>query len=182
MPSPVQRLRRHEFRNPAGPLQHLHHRANLAPQLIGHRVIGLVDDENVGDLHDAGLEHLNRVAAARLQRDERRLRQLGDRDFALPDADRLDEHDVEAECVHQEHRVGGRAREAAEMSAARHRANEDRFVGEVLGEADAVAEQRAVRERRAGIDRDDADAACRARAPCERGRRRASTFRRPAAR
>ncbi len=88
------RLRRDELGNPARPLQHLHHRSNLAPQLVGHWVIGLVDDEHVGDLHDAGLEHLNRIAAAGLQRDDRRLRELGDGDFALADADRLDQHET----------------------------------------------------------------------------------------
>ena len=161
MPSPRQRLRHDQFGHPARPVQHLHHRANLAAELIGHRVVGFVHDEHVGDLHDAGFEHLNRVAAARLQRDERRLRELGDFDLALSDADRFDQHDVEAERVHQQHRVGGRAGKAAEMSAAGHRANEDVAIGEMLGKADAIAEQRAVRERRARIDRDDADASCR---------------------
>ena len=138
--------------------RHLHHRTDLASQLIGHRVIGLVDDKDVGDLHDAGLEHLDRIAAAGLKRDERRVRQLRDRNLALADADRLDEHDVETECIHEHDRIGGRAGEAAQMPAARHRSNEDGFVGEVLGQPDAIAEQRAVRKRRARIDRDDADA------------------------
>ena len=177
-----QRLRRHQLRHPTGPLLHLHHRANLAPQLIRHRVIGLVHDENVGDLHDARFEHLNRVAAAWLERDERRLRELRDRHLALPDAYRFDQHDVEAEGVHQQHGVGRRAGEAAEMPAAGHRANEDGLVGEVLGQADSIAEQRAVRKRRARIDRNDADALTERRVPCERGRRRASIYRRPAVR
>ena len=110
----------------------------------------------------------------------RRLRELRDRDLALADADRFDQHHVETEGIHQQHRVGGRAGEAAEMSAARHRTNEDGVVGEVFGETDAIAEQRAVRERRAGIDRNDADALSeRARLAHEcRGERRFSDARR----
>ena len=127
--------------------------------MIGHRVIGFVDDENVGDLHDAGFEHLHRIAAARLQRDQRRLREFRNFNFALPDADRFDQHDVEAERIHQQQRVGGRARDAAEMAAASHRANKDVGVDEMFGQTNAIAEQRAVRKRRTRIDGDNADAA-----------------------
>src|SRR5206468_159190 len=46
-----------------------------------------------------------------------------------------------------------RLAEAAERPAVRHRADEDAGVEEVLGEADPVAEQRAMRERRRRIYR-----------------------------
>src|ERR1700676_5047653 len=43
------------------------------------------------------------------------------------------------------------------MSAACHRANENVTIGKVFGQADAVSEDRTVRERRAWIDGNDAD-------------------------
>ena len=46
-------------------------------QPIGALAIRLVDDEDVGDLHDAGLERLHVVARAGHQRDDRRRRRCG---------------------------------------------------------------------------------------------------------
>ena len=43
------------------------------------------------------------------------------------------------------------------MAARPHRADVDAGVQEVVGEPDAVAEQRAARERARGVDGDDAD-------------------------
>ena len=80
-------------------------------------MIALVDDEHVGDLEDPRLEDLDRIAAAGLQCDQRRVGDLGDFDLGLSDADRLDQHDVETERVHQRYRVGGRAGDAAEVAA-----------------------------------------------------------------
>ena len=81
----------------------------------------------------------------------------------------------------KQHGVGRRTGEPAEMTAARHRANEDGIIGEVFGEPNAVAEQRAMRKRRAGIDRDHADALARGArvANQARGERRLSDARRP---
>ncbi len=130
-----ERLGADQRRNPAREVEHLHHRADLALQLQRHRVVGLVDHEHVGDLEHAGLEHLHRVAAAGLQRDQRRVGDLGDLDLALADADRLDQHHVLAEGVHQRDRVGGRAGDPAQVPARGHRANEDVGVDEVLGQS-----------------------------------------------
>ncbi len=168
-----ERLSSDQFGHPARPLLHLHHRADLAAKLVGHRVIGLVDDEDVGNLHDSGFEHLNRIAAPGLQCHDRGLCELGDCNFTLTDSDRFDQHQIETKGVHQQHRIGGSTGEPAEMSAARHRTNEDRFVGKVFGETNPVAEQGAVREGRARIDGDDADAlAARARIANETRRQR----------
>ena len=67
------------------------------------------------------------------------------------------------------------------MAAAGHRTNEYFLIGEVFGEANAIAEQRAVREWRAGIDRYYADSfAARARvADQSRRKRRLADTRRP---
>ena len=70
---------------------------------------------------------------------------VDDVDLGLADADRLDEDVLLAGGVHQQHRLERRLRQAAERAAARHRADVDALVEEVLGEPDAVAEQRALR-------------------------------------
>jgi hypothetical protein len=143
--------------DPTARFDHLEHRANLTPQLQSHRVIRLVDDEDVGDFENAGLEQLHGIAAAGLQHDHRRVRKLGDLNFGLTDADRLDHHQPLAERFHESDRIAGRTRKTAQVSAARHRANENVGIGEVLGETDAIAQYGAVRKRRAWIDGDDAD-------------------------
>ena len=61
--------------------------------------------------------------------------------------------------VHQQHRLERRLRQPAERAAARHRADVDALVEEVLGEPDPVAEQRALGERARGVDRQHADLA-----------------------
>jgi len=144
-------------------------------------VVALVHHEHVGDLEDPRLEYLHRVAAARLKRDERRVGDFGDLDLGLTDADRFDQHDILTERIHQRDGVGGRAGQPAEVPARGHRANEDVGVDEVLGQPNAVAEQGAVRERRAGIDRDHADRlVLRAHVLDDRrGQRRFSDARRP---
>src|SRR5207247_11121806 len=48
--------------------------------------------------------------------------------------------------------------ETSEMAARAHRADEDTRVEEMVGEPDAIAEQRALRKRARRIDRDHADA------------------------
>ena len=87
-------------------------------------------------------------------------------DLALAGADRLEEDDVLAGRVEQQQRLERRLREPAEVAARAHRADEDLGVEEVVGQADAVAEQRALRERARRVDGDDADRAAPASRTC----------------
>ena len=103
-------------------------------------------------------------------------------DLALAGADRLEEDEVLAGRVEHEQRLQRRLREAAEVAARAHRADEDAGVEEVVGQADAVAEQRAVRERARRVDGDHADRPLLSRARGRRARRSGSTCRRRAAR
>ena len=57
------------------------HRADLGSHRPRGRVVGLVDDDDVGDLHDARLERLDRVARPRLQHEDDR---VGDRSPPRP--------------------------------------------------------------------------------------------------
>ena len=80
-------------------------------------------------------------------------------DLALTRADGLEKDEVLARGVEDEQRLQRRLRETAEMAARAHRADEDAWIEEVVGEADAIAEQRALGERARGIDGDHADRA-----------------------
>ena len=68
-------------------------------------------DEDVGDLHDAGLERLDLVARAWHDRHERHVGRSHDVDFVLADANGLDQDDVLAGGVEHERDFAGRARE-----------------------------------------------------------------------
>ena len=132
-------------------------RAHLVQHRLRSRMIHLVDRDHVRDLHDPRLQRLHRVARAGHEHEQDRVRDPGHLDLALPRADGLDEDDVLPGGVEQEHRLQRRLGEPAEVAARPHRADVDAGVEEVVGEPDAVAEQRAARERARGIDRDDAD-------------------------
>ena len=120
--------------------------------------VGLRDDEHVGDLHDPGLEELQRVARAGLHDDHDRVGGARHVGLGLPDPDRLDDNDVER----GRQRLRGRARrgrEAAEALAGRHRADEHPAVGGIGLDPRPVAEQRATRAPGGRIDREHRDAA-----------------------
>ena len=133
------------------------HELDVVAQPVGARPIGLVDDEDVGDLHHARLQRLDRIARLRDEHDQRRVGGARDVELALPDADGLDEDAVEAERVEHVAHLARRRGEPAERAARRHRADEHARIERDALHADAVAEQRAAGERRRRIDRDDAD-------------------------
>ena len=107
--------------------------------------VGLVDDEHVADLEQAGLARLDRVAPTGSDDDDRRVGGTGDRNLHLTDADRLDEDPRVAGGVEHAHRMRRCTREPAELAARRHRAHEHAVVGVVVLHADAVTEDRAAR-------------------------------------
>ncbi len=135
------------------------HAADLAHHRVGQRMVGLVDHDHVRDLHHARLQRLDRVARAGHQHEHDRVGVVDDVDLGLTDADGLDEHVLAAGRVEQQRRLQRGLGEPAERAAVGHRADEHALVEEVLGEADAVAQQRALGERRGGVDRQHADAA-----------------------
>ena len=84
---------------------------------------------------------------------------VDDVDLGLADADGLQQDVVLAGGVHQQGGLQRGLAEPAQGAAVGHRADEDAGVEEVVGQADAVAEQRAVGERRGRVDRQDGDLA-----------------------
>ena len=95
--------------------------------------------------------------AARHQRDDRDVRHAHDVDFVLSDADGLDDDDVAARGVEDQRDFARRARQAAEMAARGHAADEHAGVAGVRLHADAIAEDRAAGIRAGRIDRDHGD-------------------------
>jgi hypothetical protein len=144
---------------PAALRREAEHAADLAHHRVGQRMVGLVDDDDVGDLHHARLERLDGIARAGHQHQHDGVGVVDDVDLRLADADRLEEHVVAPRRVHQQRRLQRRLAQAAERAAVGHRADEHAGVEEVLGQADAVAENRALRERRRGVDRQHGDLA-----------------------
>ena len=130
----------------------------VADDPVGAVAVGLVDDEDVGDLEDPGLGRLDGVAHAGREQDQGGVGEPGDVDLGLADADGLDEHDVAAGGRQHAQRLRRRPRQPAEVPAGGHRADEDAVVGGVVLHADAVAEQRPAGERRARVDGQHADA------------------------
>ena len=130
------------------------HRPELGRGPLRPGPVALVDDDDVGDLEEAGLDRLDLVAHLGRLEDDGRVGGRRDLDLALARADRLDEDEVEPARV--EHRRGGpaRRREPAGMAARGHRADEDVGVPGVGLHPDPVAEQRAAGDRARGIDRD----------------------------
>ena len=135
------------------------HAADLAHHRVRQRMVGLVDDDDVRDLHHAGLERLDRVAGAGDQHQHDRVGVVDHVDLGLPDADRLEEDVLLAGGVHQQRGLQRRLGQPAERAARRHRADEHAGVEEVLGEPDPVAQQRAAAERRGRVDREHRDLA-----------------------
>ena len=86
------------------------------------------------------------------QRHDRDVGGPDDVDFVLADADGFDDDDVLAGGVEHERGIAGRARQAAEMAARRHAADEHAVVGRVRLHPQPIAEHRAAGER-AGRDR-----------------------------
>jgi hypothetical protein len=122
---------------------------------VGAGLVGLVDHEDVGDLHDPGLDRLDVVTHPGDQHHHRYLRQVRDLDFVLPHSHRLDQHVVPAGHIHQPREIGGGAGQAAGGAAGGHRPDEDAGIGVVLLHADAVAQNRAAGDAARRVHRDD---------------------------
>src|SRR5215218_2771741 len=128
--------------------------ANLVRHRLRGGMVAFVHGDDVGDLHDPRLERLDRVARPGHQDEEDRVRDRDDLDLALSRSHRLEEEHVLSGGVEDERGLERRLGEAAEVPARAHGADEDVAVEEVVREPDAVAEERALRERARRVDRD----------------------------
>ena len=119
--------------------------------------VGLVDDQDVGDLQQPRLHGLNVIAEAGRGDEDAHVGHLGDVDLALAGADGLDQNDVLPRRVQRIDDAHRRRREAAQVAAARQRAHEDAVVLERGRHADAVAQDGTARYGARGVHGDDAD-------------------------
>ena len=148
---------RHDRRLPTiGAMRQAEHAGDFTLDAIGAGMIGLVDHENVGDLHDAGLDGLHVVTHAGDEHQHCHVRHAGDLDFVLSDAHGLDQHVIFSGGVEQKREVGGRARETSDRAARGHGADEDAGIAVMCLHADAIAQNRAAGDAAGGIDGEDA--------------------------
>ena len=134
-------LRRHkrDWRDPFALAEHLEHDLHVGGHLVRALLIGLVDDEDVGYLHNAGFHYLHVVAHSRRQYEADRVRYLYYVDLRLADADSLYYDGVESAGVEYERRFVRAAADAAEISARAHAADEDALFNGVVLHTKAVA-------------------------------------------
>jgi len=117
----------------------------------------LVDDDGIGDLHDATLDPLQLVTGTRQLQQQEHVDHRGDGDFRLADANRLDDDDIVAGRLTDQHGFAGLAGDAAEGITGRRGADEGVAVaGEVL-HAGLVAEDRATGKLRGRVDGEHGD-------------------------
>jgi hypothetical protein len=135
------------------------HRLDFGDGAIGAVTVGLIDDKDICDFHDAGLQRLHLVSHSGHEHHQRHVCGARNLDFVLPDSDRFDRDEILAGRVEHQGRIRGRARQAAEMPPRRHAANEDAGVLRVCLHAHAIAEHGAAAERACGIDGKNADRA-----------------------
>src|SRR5262249_11451861 len=132
-------------------------RTNFLLHALGAFVVALVDHENIGNFHDAGLDRLHVVPHAGDEDDDGDIGDADDIDFVLADTYGFDHDDVAAGGVEHQRNVGARAGESSQRASRGHAADVNAGVGKVVLHADAVAEDGATGVGAGGIDGDDAD-------------------------
>ena len=152
----VGRDERHR-RYPFAFADHLEHHLNVGGHLVGPLLVGFVDNEYVGDLHDAGFHDLNVVAHAGGEDEAHGVGDLHDIDLRLPDADGLDYHDVKAAGVEYQSAFVRPAADAAKVAARAHTADEDALFNGVVLHTQAVSQNRAAGEGARRVYGDHAD-------------------------
>ena len=124
---------------------------------IGTVAVGLVDDEDVGNLHDPGLERLDVIAGARHEHDQGDIGGADDVHFVLPHAHGLNDDHRLARRVEHDCCVRGGARQPAKMTARGHAANEHAGIARVRLHPNSVAKHRPAGKRTRGIDSKHSD-------------------------
>ena len=85
----------------------------------GEIPVGLVHHDEICEFHDPALDALELVTTSRRHEEGEEIDHVGDGDLGLSDTDGLDDHDIEAGRLTQEHRLAGATGDATELGAAR---------------------------------------------------------------
>ena len=128
------------------------------PRQVGQLAVGLVDDDEVGELDDAALHSLQLVARARSEEQHEQVDHAGHRNLRLADSNGLDEHDVEAGGLTHQERFTRAPRHAPERSPRRRRADERLGSPRELLHARLVAEDRPAAAHARRVDREHRNA------------------------
>ncbi len=152
---------RHRFDNRWKPRKSLaveiEHHAYLGNEPFFSLAIRFVDDENIGNLHDARFERLDIVTEPRNEGKKHRIGDRKDINFALTDADRLDDDRIETSRTQEIHHIEGCRSESPETATACHAPNEHSGIFCMCRHPDTITEDRTAGERRTRIHRDDSD-------------------------
>ena len=109
----------------------------------GEFAIGLIDQDQIGELDDAALDPLQLVTSRRRQDQDEHVDKLSDSCFGLADADSLDQYRIKSRRFAQQDGLARAARDAAGGVAGGRRADEGLRRARQLGHAGLVAEDRA---------------------------------------
>src|SRR5208337_2044259 len=137
---------------------HGKHSLDFLLEAVSAGKVGLVDDVEIGDFHNAGLEGLHVVTHARDQEQGCGICQASDFHFVLAYSNGFNQHHVAARRVEDRDHVVGGWRQASQLSACSHAADVNLFVARKALHADAVAKEGAARKRAGGVNRDDSHA------------------------
>src|SRR5256885_2320994 len=128
------------------------HQLKLMAQAVGPWPVGLVHDKDVGDLHQAGLERLDRVPRFRDQHDDAAVRGARNVELTLSDTNRLDKYLLNTEGIEDVGDFSRRRGETAKRPTRRHRTDEDAGIeGDGL-HTNPIAEERSTGKWRGRID------------------------------
>jgi hypothetical protein len=130
-------------------------REDRALHLFDSGPVALIDDKDVPDFHDAGLEGLNVITHPGNQHDNGDIGELDDIDFVLPDSDGLDENGVSSRRVKNANNVCCGSGEPPQGTARGHASNKDSGIRRKRIHPDAIAEDRTSCEGAAWVYCDD---------------------------
>ena len=119
--------------------------------------VGLVHDQHVGELENAFLDPLQLVACARLEQHREQVDHRVHLDLRLADADGLDDHDVEARRLADEHRLARAMGNTAERATRRCRTDVRAGLARQTLHARLVAEDASAGYGARRIDREHRD-------------------------
>ena len=134
------------------------HVLHFAFEAIRTGEVRLIEDENVGDLHDTRLERLHFVAEPGGQQDHHHRRQARDFRFVLTDTHSLDQDGVKAGGIEKDGEIHGCACDTTHAAARGHGTDEDAGIVEMALHADAIAKDGSAGKWAGGVHGDYADA------------------------
>src|SRR5450759_4799175 len=124
----------------------------------GLRTVSLVDNEDVGNFHDTGLDRLHCVSEAWSNHDNGCVSRLCYFELRLPNTHSFDEQHVDSRSIEKGHRILGGQGEPPKVSPRAHTSDENTVVCGVAHHPDSVTQDCTSRERTVGVDGHDCHA------------------------